>query len=298
MRPTASATQTEAAPGRKPSVLTHQRQSRVSVAVARHLVLSAITSITQSRCWWNGFASLAITSPTVSAGKKKGRRKLRYLVLDLETLPIDSAADFVSVADIAAPSNYKDEEKIAAYCEAERVKRIAAAALDMDLARVCALGITSDGTVDTVMAKDEATERDLFLDLAASIARADREPVQIITFNGFKYDLPLLMRRARYLDVDFPRINLDRYRSPHTDLYEELTMRGAIKAHGLRWYMRRHGWTDLLDADPLKDGGADVSQAAAEGRWEDIAAHVRVDVMGTYRLAQWLGVIPKDEVAF
>jgi hypothetical protein len=25
---------------------------------------------------------------------------------------------------------------------------------------------------------------------------------------------------------------------------------------------------------------------------------VRVDVLGTYRLAQWLGVIPKDEAAF
>lgn len=224
---------------------------------------------------------------------------MRYLVLDLETLPIESAADFVSVADIAAPANYKDEEKIAAYCEAERVKRIAAAALDMDLARVCAVGSMWHGmdVTETCIASD-AMERLALQDIASSVAPSQQNPVCIVTFNGHRYDLPLLMRRARYLDVDFPSLNLDRYRSPHIDLYEELTMRGAIKAHGLRWYMRRHGWTDLLEADPLKDGGADVGQAAAEGRWDDIAAHVRVDVLGTYRLAQWMGVIPKDAVAF
>jgi hypothetical protein len=56
--------------------------------------------------------------------------------------------------------------------------------------------------------------------------------------------------------------------------------------------MRRLGWTDLLEADPLKNGGADVAQAAAEGRWDDIAGHVLVDIKGTLRLAQWLGVVP------
>ena len=49
----------------------------------------------------------------------------------------------------------------------------------------------------------------------------------------------------------------------------------------------------------LKDGGSDVATAAQEGRWDAIAAHCRVDVAGTVRLAQWLGVIPKaSEAAF
>lgn len=223
---------------------------------------------------------------------------MRYLVLDLETLPIDSAADFVSVADIAAPSNYKDEEKIAAYCAAERKKRIAAAALDMDLARVCAVGAMSpDMTAPlTLLCQNEDDERTVFENLASQCSYNNREALCIVTFNGHGFDLPLLMRRARYLGVDFPKLNLDRYKSNHIDLYEELRMkRNDIKAHGLRWYMRRHGWTDLLEADPLKDGGADVGQAAVEGRWDDIAAHVRVDILGTYRLAQWMGFIPKAE---
>lgn len=222
---------------------------------------------------------------------------MRYLVLDLETLPITDAAAFVTLDDIAAPSNYKDEAKIAAYCEAERVKRIAAAALDLDLARVCAVGTVHDGNGHATLMRTEDEERFWFETMARELDPHSRDFVALVTFNGHAYDLPLLMRRAKYLGVDFPRINLDRYRSPHTDLYEELRMRrNDIKAHGLRWYMRRHGWTDLLDADPLKDGGADVAQAAAEGRWEDIAAHVRVDMLGTYRLAQWLGVIPQVAV--
>lgn len=220
---------------------------------------------------------------------------MRYLVLDLETLPVDNAAEFVTLDDIAAPANYKDEAKIAAYCEAERVKRIAAAALDLDLARVCAVGTVVDGNGNATLMQTATEERAWFEMIAAELDPHSRDFVTLITFNGHAYDLPLLMRRAKYLGVDFPRINLDRYRSPHIDLYEELRLRrNDIKAHGLRWYMRRHGWTDLLDADPLKDGGADVAQAAAEGRWDDIAAHVRVDVLGTYRLAVWLGVIPKD----
>lgn len=223
---------------------------------------------------------------------------MRYLVLDIETLPISNAADFVALDDISAPSNYKDEAKIAAYVAAEREKRIADAALDLDLARLCAIGLAVHpasswpfGSQAAVVRDEESEGRELEA-LARELDPHSRDFATLITFAGHRYDLPLLMRRAKYLGVPFPRLNLDRYRSPHIDLYDELTMKGAIKAHSLRWYMRRHGWTDLLDADPLKNGGADVATAAAEGRWDDIAAHVRVDVLGTLRLAVWMGVVP------
>jgi hypothetical protein len=221
---------------------------------------------------------------------------MRYLILDIETLPISNAAEFVSMDDIAAPANWKDPEKINGYCEAERQKRISAAALDMDLARVCAIGLASDRMEPkAILCQDDAVEASELAELGNDLDqfKAHSELLSIITFNGHAYDLPLLMRRAKYLSVPFPRINLDRYKSQHIDLYEELRMkRNDIKAHGLRWYMRRLGWTDLLEADPLKNGGADVAQAAAEGRWDDIAGHVLVDIKGTLRLAQWLGVVP------
>lgn len=219
---------------------------------------------------------------------------VRYLVLDLETISIPNASDFIVTDDIEAPENYKKPEAIAGYIEREKTRRLERSALDMDLARICAIGcaMSPDNVVVSIL-KDEPDEACELLKLAPELDPYHRDFVTLITFNGRSFDIPLLMRRARYLGVNFPRINLDRYKSPHIDLYEELTMRGTIKAHGLRWYFKRHGWTDLIDADPLANGGADVARAWAEGHYEDVGAHVRCDVAGTIRLAQWMGVIPK-----
>lgn len=219
----------------------------------------------------------------------------RYLVLDLETVGIDNAADFIQKDDIEAPSNYKNPQAIAAYQEREFAKRVEAAALDLDLARICAVGLMADGAGPQVLlAKNEQQERDVLVHVAGLVGGESAH--QLITFNGLKYDMPLLMRRARYLGVSFPRLSVDRFRSSHVDLYNELTLNGSVKAHSLRWYMRRNDWTDLLSADPLAEGGASVAAAVAEGRWDDVAAHCRVDVEASYRLAAWLGYLPKDAV--
>ena len=224
---------------------------------------------------------------------------MRYLILDLETVGVANAVDFIQTDDIEAPSNYKDVEKIKAYIAAERVKRVNAAALDLDLARVCVIGLREPEAPDlkVTLIHSEEREAEVLGELAEFITRGySDQAVCLVTFNGHRYDLPLLMRRALYLGVSFPSLNLDRYRSPHIDLYEVLSMRGAVKAHGLRWYMRRLGMTDLLESDPLEHGGGDVAGAVADGRWDDIAAHCRADVLGTFRLAQWMGLIPQDAV--
>ena len=225
-----------------------------------------------------------------------------YLVLDIETAPIPNAADFLPVGDLAAPSNYTDPVKIAASIEKQRVKLIADAALDLDLARVVTIGTwTAFGGVSVHPLHDEEAERVALEQLAAQLRRPSRDgnDAMLITFNGHKYDLPLLMRRARYLGVKFPEINLDRYKSPHIDLYDLLCMRrNDIKAHSLRWYFRRLGYADLLEADPLEGGGADVGQAIAEGRWGEVVDHCVCDIEGTVRLARWLGVLPAEAEAF
>lgn len=221
---------------------------------------------------------------------------MTYLVLDIETAPIVNAAEFVSTEDISAPSNWKDPVKIAAYVEEAKCARLAGAALDLDLARIVTIGTwTQDAGTACVCLQDEEGEA-LALELLAQRLRTSG--AHLVTFYGHKYDLPLLMRRARYLGVKFPELNLDRYKSPHFDLYDVLSMkRNDIKAHSLRWYFRRLGYTDLLEADPLAKGGSDVGQAIIEGRWDDVSAHCRCDIEGTVRLARWMGVLPAEEVA-
>ena len=61
-----------------------------------------------------------------------------YVVLDLETVAVSEAAEYLDT--IEAPSNYKDPAKIDAYLDAKRKDLLAKAALDIDLARIVAIG--------------------------------------------------------------------------------------------------------------------------------------------------------------
>lgn len=216
-----------------------------------------------------------------------------YLILDIETASIPNAADFLPLEDIAPDGRLTDPKKIADDVAKKQKALLDAAALDLDLARIVCVGVSGPNVAKVVTCVDEEQEKNCLRVFAQLFAPKGYMDVNLVTFNGHKYDLPLLMRRARYLGVKFPALNLDRYKSPHIDLYEVLTLKGAIKAHGLRWYFKRLGYTDLLDCDPLVKGGGDVAQAVAEGRWDAIAEHCHCDVEGTRRLAQWLGVLPE-----
>lgn len=245
-----------------------------------------------------------------------------YLILDLASTGIDNAADFISTDDIAAPSNYKDPVKIAAYCEEKRQERINEAALDIDLARITAFGLMevpfpSEGFTGpdirligdgTLYGNDTEHQGEAYmLERIAKLLRGPAyveydsrkgrpempEPTRLVSFNGLRYDWPLLMRRALYLGVDFPDINLDRYRTPHIDVWDILSHHGVTKAHSLTWYAKRFGWTDI--AKPLS--GAEEATAARDGRWDELKASVEHDVIACARLAARLKRIPAVTLA-
>lgn len=210
-----------------------------------------------------------------------------YLILDLATCPIDDAATFIDSDDISAPDNYKDPVKIAAYIASKKAERLERAALDIDLARITVVGaqLVSERAVFLDSCMNELEERQRL----AKIASWLHDNTALVTFNGLKFDWPLLMRRALYLDVDFPRINCDRYRTPHIDLWDHLTCRGAVSAHALTWYVKRFGWTDLVK--PLS--GAEEAMAVRNNQWEALEASVRHDVLAVGRLAAKLHLIPR-----
>jgi hypothetical protein len=215
-----------------------------------------------------------------------------WIVLDVATAPIEGAVDFLE--PVSAPSRWKDQTKIAAYVAEKTAERADGAALDLDLSRVTAIGcMRSIGTVIEYF-PDEDVERKGFADLVEwlrpqtidDLGYADQPT--IITYGGHRFDLPLLMRRARYLGVKFPTLNTDRFKSPHVDLCDLLSDRDPTRRRSLNFYVKRLGWTDLADK-PLT--GAEEAQVFEHGRWDDLAASVRRDVEATYRLAVWLGVI-------
>jgi len=208
------------------------------------------------------------------------------LILDIATAPIADADNYLD-GTVRAPSTYKDPEKIKAYIEEKTAERVAMAGVDLDLARVTGVGFTTDGWsgIGVELARDEDAERSTLAHVASLI---DPYKTVIVTFGGLNFDMPLLMRRARYLNVPFPALSLDRYRSPHIDLCELLSDRNPQRRRSLDFYAKRMGWNDL---NPKPLSGADEAQVPVTGRWDELAASIKRDVTATYRLACWLDVI-------
>lgn len=210
----------------------------------------------------------------------------RKLIIDLETVAIDDAAQYIE--PVSAPSNYKDPEKIRAY-EAEAAKTaIDKCALDPDLCRIVAIGHMLEDDPQPVVScvRNEDSER-LALTLFWRIA-SDR---LFVSFNGFKFDLPVLMRRSLYLGVEHPVLNLDKYRSHHIDLYNRLTYNGVLPAHSLRFYCARFG----IQVDDLTTG-KDIAEMARKQDFDGIRHHCRADVLATRDLAKRLGYVGAEQL--
>jgi predicted PolB exonuclease-like 3'-5' exonuclease len=185
------------------------------------------------------------------------------IIFDLETFAIDDADQFIEPAE--APSNYKKPEAIAAYIEEARVKAL-------DTCAIC------ENTLE---------ERDTLEQFWREAKGAD-----LVSFRGLNFDMPILMRRSQYLNVPYLRLSLDKYRSNHIDLFQELTWRGAIKGHSLQFYMARFGI-------PYEDisSGKDIAALVKAGDWAGVKAHCAADVLGTKKLAQRLGLIEVTQPA-
>lgn len=217
---------------------------------------------------------------------------IRYLTIDVEAVAIADVETYLE--PVTAPSNYRDPEKIAAYEREARAAAIARAALDVDLARIVALGIKrDDGATDVLRCYDEAGERYALRTLWGHFEHA--RP-QLVTFNGLGYDVPLLMRRSLYLGLWHPQIQCDRFKHPQVvDVMAILSMDGKLKSHGLRFYANRFGL-------PVQDEitGKEIAQCVAEGDWASVERHCRSDVDLTWQLAQRIGAVrlPVPEQAF
>lgn len=226
---------------------------------------------------------------------------MALLVVDVATAPIDQIEKFADPDAIKAPDHYKDPVKIADYEDRQRLVIGEKGALDPDLSRVTAIGtldpsLSSEPTI--LLLKTEAEEKSSIEALGDLIDNAP--DLTLITFNGFAFDLPVLMRRARYLGVPFPRIPLEHWKSPHIDVLLALRFERPqiFKAHSLQFYVRRLGWTDLQK--PLS--GPEEANVWKSGKWDALHASIRHDCIATYRLGLWLqlyqpfsiGISPAD----
>lgn len=209
-------------------------------------------------------------------------------ILDIASAAIEGADRFIE--NRSAPGQYTKPDSIAKWQAEDREERIARAGLDMDLARVSAIAWQEDAQTEpnVLLCLTEDDERHA-LKVIAPFFRSNVD--RAITYGGHRFDLPLLMRRAKYLGVAFPIINLDRYRSPHHDLCMDLSDRDPSRMRPLGFYVKRLGWTDLTK--PLD--GASEAQVFQTGDWDGLTASLRHDIEATRRLAMWTGALPAHD---
>lgn len=212
------------------------------------------------------------------------------IVFDVETLAVDG----IEIEPVSAPANYKDPEKIAAYiAEAEKAQR-EKAGLYPWTNRIIALGWCeeTDDVERVSVANNDVIEATMLREFLERVVDNRGYVVPLVTFNGLGFDLPTLMARARLLGVRCPEFSIDRYRSPHPDLMQILTFRGAIPARSLTWYAKRFG----LNTDDAFSG-KHIADLYADDNWDAIKAHCASDVRLTRQLAERLGVMRPRPVA-
>jgi predicted PolB exonuclease-like 3'-5' exonuclease len=210
---------------------------------------------------------------------------MSYCILDIETVPHPDAHMWAE--PVRPDSRLVDPVKIAKSIEEKTAERDERFGLDADCNRIAALGFVFVGHGDPTvyLMRDEFEERQ-HLQVFGNTYRKYGSP-RIVTFNGLKFDLPVLMRRAMYLDIqDFPEFNLDRYRTPHIDLWQKLSHNGLLTAHSLKFYAKRMGFTTLDKVE-----GSEIAQLVKEERWAEVEAHCLSDIGLTHALANRLGLL-------
>ena len=200
----------------------------------------------------------------------------RTSFLDIETV---ASPDVEGLLDpVRAPANYKDPFKIAVYRADKLAEKIATASLEPDLCEVVAVGVDSGQGVEAMTRADldETQILEWFWDRVAGS--------RFIGFNILKFDMPVLIRRSQLLGIPYPHVNLDRYRTQHVDLLEQLSFNGLIPYRSLGFYCRRFG----IDVPEDVVAGSDIGGLVAAGEWDLVLAHVVSDVAKTRLLAERL----------
>jgi DNA polymerase elongation subunit (family B) len=232
---------------------------------------------------------MTISPSEVSMGFNSENAHISPIVVDIETWPLENAADYLE--PVQAARNLRDPEKIKADIEQKTAERQDKLALDCNVGRIAAIGWwTEESGINADVCKCEGDEATM---LAAFWLQSKRR--DIIGFNIKGFDLRYLIQRSRYLGVKHPAIDMGKYsKRGVTDLFLELTFydghydQGAMR-RTLKAFCKRFGI-------PVDDdiSGKEIPALAAAGKWDEIEAHVRSDVALTVELARKLGLVNQD----
>ncbi|MEO8848801.1 MAG: 3'-5' exonuclease [Casimicrobiaceae bacterium] len=212
------------------------------------------------------------------------------LVFDIETVPDVEGIRRLNAIDATLP----DAEVHAWFAQQRRAATgsdFAPIHLQKVVAIACVLRRNEDLRVWSVGEPDQ-TEADLIRRFFEGV---EKFTPQLVSWNGGGFDLPVLHHRAlvqgvaapRYWDWgdedrDFKYNNyLSRYHTRHIDLMDVLAGFQPRASAGLDAMAKLCGF-----AGKIGIGGAEVANAVADGRIDEVRSYCECDVMNTYLLFQ------------
>jgi hypothetical protein len=214
---------------------------------------------------------------------------MRHVFLDTETAPLDDAESMLP--EFKHNKGTKDAALKAEQIATKRANALADAALDPDLCRIVAIGAWWDDhelpLVD--LCKNEDDERVVLKEYwrAYRTIRHEHPNTVIVGSNVLGFDLPVMVRRSLYLQVDVPMLERGKYRHRDViDLKSLLCDDDRLAWRSLEYYVKRFGCDvphDLID-------GAQIPALVAAGEWDKVREHLRCDLVKTRALA--LRVVP------
>jgi hypothetical protein len=214
---------------------------------------------------------------------------MRYVVTDVETAPLADAERMLP--EFKHNAGTKDEALRAAQIAEKRAKALADAALDPDLCRIVAMGMwwDKDDEPEIVLCRDERDERGALEGYWHTYAyhRHEHPYTVIVGSNVLGFDLPVMVRRSLYLQVEVPMLDRGKYRHRDViDLKSLLCDDNRLAWRSLDYYVRRFG----LDVPHDAIDGAQIPALVAAGEWDKVREHNRLDLVKTRALA--LRVVP------
>lgn len=217
---------------------------------------------------------------------------MRSIILDLETIPHPDAQKWAD--PVKADSRLKDPVKIEADLKEKNADR--GFGLDADLCAIAAIGlhVVGESEPEVFLCSNELEERE-HLKKVWDLYQYGK--TRFITYNGHKFDLPVLLMRSLYLQVNHQPLEIPAAwkTDSHVDLYVRMSCNGARDrkdVKGLRFYAKRLGLPIYDDID-----GSQVEAMVKAGEWEKVHNHCLFDLDLTRALAERLGVLKTATVA-
>lgn len=221
---------------------------------------------------------------------------MAWIAFDIETYGRDDVADLIPLP--SPDGRLTDPVKKAADVERKRAEQLGKLALDKNGCTVVAIGYQTDTMADPEVLSIPAGE-----DFMVRRFFAEAKGHTLIGYASRRFDLPVLIQRARLLNVQTHlrwRDVLAPYgRSRgHVDLFDELTFDGTRDDGVVPQRLLTFCKLFRIDIPDDDSKGADIAQLVKDGNHEAIREHCKRDVQRTVALAARIGLLPTQVPAF